>query len=167
MAPPAIVVMGVSGAGKTTVAQALATRLKWPFVDGDSLHPKANIEKMKSGQPLDDADRVPWLAAIGAWLDARAKADEPCVVSCSALKRAYRQTLHGGRPQVEIVYLHGSQALIAQRLATRKGHFMPASLLASQFRDLEPPTPDEGALTVEIDQSVEAIVDEIINRLAL
>jgi gluconokinase len=164
---PAIVVMGVSGAGKTTIAQALAARLKWSFIDGDSLHPQANIDKMKSGQPLDDADRVPWLAAIGAWIDARADAGEACIVSCSALKRAYRQTLARGRPQVEIVYLHGSQALIAQRLAERKSHFMPPSLLASQFHDLEPPTPDERVLTVEIDQSVEAIVEEIIRDLRL
>lgn len=166
-APPLIVVMGVSGAGKTTIAQALSARLRWPFLDCDSLHPKANIDKMASGQPLDDADRAPWLAAIGAWMDARARAGEPGVVSCSALKRAYRDTLRAGRPQARIVYLHGTEALIAERLARRKDHFMPPSLLASQFHDLQPPTPDEHALTVEIDQPVAAVVDDIVRGLAL
>ena len=166
-APLLIVVMGVSGAGKTTIAQALSARLHWPFVDGDSLHPKANIDKMASGRPLDDADRAPWLAAVGAWMDERAKAGEPGVVSCSALKRAYRDTLRAGRPQARIVYLHGTQALIAERLARRKGHFMPPSLLASQFSDLQPPGPDENALTVEIDQPAAAIVGDIVRGLAL
>jgi gluconokinase len=159
--------MGVSGAGKTTVAQALAARLAWPFVDGDSLHPKANIDKMASGQPLDDADRAPWLAAVGAWIDARARGGEPGAVSCSALKRAYRAALTHGRPQVRIVYLHGSQALIAQRMAQRVGHFMPPGLLASQFETLEPPAPGEGVLTVQIDQPVEAQVEDIVRWLGL
>ncbi|HZC15652.1 MAG TPA: gluconokinase, partial [Caulobacteraceae bacterium] len=122
-APPILVVMGVSGAGKTTVGKLVAKDLGWPFADGDDLHPKANIDKMRAGIPLNDADRAPWLAAIGAWMDARSKANEPGVVACSALKRAYRDTLRTGRPQVRIVYLRGSQAKIAERLAHRTGHF--------------------------------------------
>ncbi len=165
--PPMVIVMGVSGAGKTTIAKALATRLGWTFEEGDRLHPKANIDKMKSGQPLDDADRAPWLAAIGKWIDDRAAAGKPGVISCSALKRAYRAQLTGGRPQVKIVYLHGSEALIAQRLAKRDHHFMPPSLLGSQFHDLQQPTPEEGAFLVQIDQTVEAQVREIITGLAL
>jgi carbohydrate kinase (thermoresistant glucokinase family) len=165
--PPVLVVMGVSGAGKTTIGKALAERLGWTFEEGDALHPAANIAKMKAGQPLNDQDRAPWLKAIGAWIDARAARGEGGVISCSALKRAYRDELTKGRPQVKIIYLHGSEALIAKRLAGRKGHFMPPSLLGSQFADLEAPRADEGALVVDINQSVQAQVDEIVGRLAL
>jgi carbohydrate kinase (thermoresistant glucokinase family) len=166
-ARPAVIVMGVTGVGKTTVARALASRLSWLFAEGDRFHPKANIDKMRSGQPLDDADRAPWLAAIGRWLDDRARAGEAAVISCSALKRAYRDELRRGRPQVRIVYLHGAPELIAARIAGRHDHFMPPALLGSQLHDLEPPAPDEGVLTVEVDQDVEAIVAEIVLRLKL
>jgi gluconokinase len=163
---PILVVMGVSGAGKTTVGELIAERLDWPFVDGDDLHPKANIDKMRSGVPLTDADRGPWLAAIGAWIDARAMADQPGVVACSALKRAYRDSLRKGRPQVRIVYLRGSQTEIAERLAHRAGHFWPAKLLASQFADLEPPSADEHAIVVDIGEAPEAVAKAVIERLS-
>jgi gluconokinase len=164
-AAPILVVMGVSGAGKTTVGELIAKRLGWAFVDGDDLHPKANIYKMRSGVPLTDADRAPWLAAIGAWIDARGVAGEPGVVACSALKRAYRDGLRAGRPQVRIVYLRGSQSEIAERLAQRSGHFWPAGLLASQFADLEEPSPDEDAIVVGIGETPEAVADNIIAKL--
>jgi carbohydrate kinase (thermoresistant glucokinase family) len=165
-APPVLVVMGVSGSGKTTVARPLAERLGWPFKEGDDLHPPANIAKMKAGVPLTDADRAPWLAAIAAWIDGQAAAGEAGVVTCSALKRAYRASLTAGRPQVRIVYLRGSQAVIAARLARRRHHFMPPSLLASQFADLEEPGADEHPIVIDIDQSVEAQVEEIVAAVA-
>jgi gluconokinase len=163
---PILVVMGVSGAGKTTVGELIAERLDWPFVDGDDLQPKANIDKMRSGVPLTDADRAPWLAAIGDWIDARAKAGQPGVVACSALKRAYRDSLRKGRPQVRIVYLRGSQTEIAERLAHRAGHFWPAKLLPSQFADLEPPGADEHAIVVDIGEASEAVAKAVIERLS-
>jgi carbohydrate kinase (thermoresistant glucokinase family) len=164
-APPVLVIMGVSGSGKSTIARPLAARLGWTFQEGDDFHPAANIAKMKSGVPLDDADRAPWLAAIAAWIDARAAAGEAGIVTCSALKRAYRDELTHGRPQVRIVYLRGSQAVIAERLAKRQHHFMPPSLLQSQFADLQEPDSDEHPIAIDIDQPVEAQVAEIIKAL--
>jgi gluconokinase len=161
---PILVVIGVSGAGKTTVGEAIAARLGWAFVDGDDLQPAANIAKMRGGTPLTDADRSPWLAAIGAWIHARAP--EPGVVACSALKRAYRDALRAGRPQVRIVYLRGSKAEIAERLAHRAGHFWPARLLDSQFADLEEPGPDENAIVVDIAETPEAVAKLVIDRLS-
>jgi carbohydrate kinase (thermoresistant glucokinase family)/Cof subfamily protein (haloacid dehalogenase superfamily) len=160
-APTVLVTMGVSGAGKTTLGEALAKRLAWPFIDGDALHPPANVAKMKSGQPLTDADRAPWLKAIGDWIDARAAAGEPGVISCSALRRAYRDEIDGGRPQVRFVYIHGDFKLIAERMAARKGHFMPTDLLQSQYDTLEPPAPDEPVITVEAAAGTEAQVDAV------
>jgi gluconokinase len=160
-----LVIMGVSGAGKTTVGELIAKRLDWPFVDGDDLQPLANIDKMRSGAPLTDEDRGPWLAAIGDWLDVRIKAGEPGVVACSALKRAYRDRLRDGRPQVRIVYLRGSESEIGERLARRKGHFWPPRLLASQFADLEPPGEDEHAIVVDIEETPEAVAKAVIERL--
>ncbi len=165
-AAPILVVMGVSGSGKTTIGVLIAARLGWPFVDGDDLQPKANIDKMRSGVPLTDADRAPWLAAIGAWMDARAAAGEPGVVACSALKRAYRDRLRAGRPQASIVYLRGSQEQIAERLAQRAGHFWPPQLLASQFADLEEPAADEDAMVVDIDVAPEAVAAAVIEQLS-
>jgi gluconokinase len=165
-AAPILVVMGVSGAGKTTVGELIAKRLGWPFVDGDDLQPEANIDKMRSGVPLTDADRAPWLAAIGAWVDARTAADEPGVVACSALKRVYRDRLRAGRPRVRIVYLRGSESQIAGRLAHRSGHFWPAKLLASQFADLEEPAADEDAIVVDIGASPEAVAKAVIDQLS-
>jgi carbohydrate kinase (thermoresistant glucokinase family) len=156
-----LIVMGVSGSGKTTVAAALAHHLGWPFKDGDELHPSSNIAKMRSGHPLDDSDRWPWLAQIADWIDAWRAAGNCGVVTCSALKRSYRAFLTKGRGDVRVVYLHGDMALIAKRLAARNGHFMPSGLLASQFAALEEPGPDEHAIRVEVDQPVAKIVAEI------
>ena len=165
--PPVLVVTGVAGAGKTTVGAALAERLGWVFQEGDVFHPAGNVAKMKAGVALNDADRAPWLAMIGGWIDARAAADEPGVVSCSALKRAYRAALTEGRAQVKIIYLKGDEALIAKRIAGRSHAYWPSDLLPTQFRDLEPPTADEDVLTVAIDQSVAAQVEEIVRALGL
>jgi gluconokinase len=161
-----LVVMGVSGVGKTTVGERLAARLGWTFLDADDLHPPANVAKMRGGHPLNDADRGPWLDAVGRWIDARAAERRPAVVACSALKRAYRDRLRAGRPMVRIVYLEAAQAAIAQRLAGRKGHYWPASLLPSQFADLEPPAAEEDAIVVDADQGLDAVVAEIATKLA-
>ena len=163
--PCALVVMGVSGSGKSTIADSLAARLGWRYEDGDRFHPPANVAKMSAGQPLTDEDRWPWLQAIADEIDRLSAAGQRAVVACSALKRAYRDILVHGRDDVRIVFLNGTQDLIADRLAARKGHFMPPGLLASQFRTLEPPQPDERPITVSIDAPVEAIVDDIIRQL--
>ena len=160
-----LVVMGVSGSGKTTIAKAVAERLGWPFQEGDDLHPAANVAKMHAGTPLTDEDRAPWLAAIAAWIDARLSAGEPGVVTCSALRHAYREVLVGDRPHVRVVYLHADRLVIAGRLAVRHGHFMPASLLDSQFATLEEPTPDEHAVTVEVAGAADDTVDAVIRAL--
>jgi gluconokinase len=165
MIPPAVVVlMGVSGSGKTTVGKALAERLHWPFREGDDFHPASNIAKMASGEPLTDADRGPWLAAIGAWIDTRA--GRPVVVSCSALKRSYRRYLTAGRPAVRLVWLKVPPAVVADRLSRRSGHFMPPSLMESQFADLEAPGPGEDVIAIDSDRPVEAQVESIVVRLS-
>ncbi len=161
----ALIVMGVSGSGKSTVAEALAKRLDWRFEDGDSFHPPSNVEKMRAGHPLDDDDRRPWLQAIAAEIDRVAGVGNHVVIACSALKRSYREILIHGRRDARIVFLDGSCELIAERLSKRKGHFMPPGLLASQFATLEVPTPDEHVVTVSVDATVEAIVDDIIGKL--
>jgi len=155
-----VVVMGVSGSGKTTVGAALADALGLRFVDGDALHPAANVAKMAAGIPLDDADRAPWLDAIGAVL-----ADGPVVVACSALKRAYRDRLRDVAPELQLVFLDGSPALLASRMAARPGHFMPTSLLDSQLATLERPDPDEHALTADIAAPAEEIVTDLAERM--
>ncbi len=165
--PPAVVVvMGVSGSGKSTVASLLASRLGWEFEDGDDFHPPANVEKMQAGHPLTDEDRWPWLAAIAAWIDRLRAEGRHGVVTCSALKRAYREILVGARPDVRLVYLKGDRELIGRRMAARHGHFMPTSLLDSQFRTLEEPAPDENPLVVSIGATPQAIVAEIGEALA-
>jgi carbohydrate kinase (thermoresistant glucokinase family) len=160
-----ILLMGVSGCGKTTVGEQLAERLGWPYQEGDALHPPANVAKMAGGTPLSDADRLPWLTAVAAWIDARQAAGESGVVSCSALKRAYRQLLIDDRPEVQLVYLQGSRDQLAERLAARTGHYMPAGLLDSQLATLEEPTGAEQPLVVTIDQPVEAIVVKIMKAV--
>lgn len=154
--PGPVVVMGVSGSGKSTVGAALAQRLRVPFVDADTLHPTANIAKMANGEPLDDDDRRPWLNTVGEWL---AGHRDGGVVSCSALKRAYRDQLRAHCPQVVFLHLAGSPALIGGRLGARTGHFMPAALLRSQFDALEPLGADEAGVTVDVGQRVDAIID--------
>jgi gluconokinase len=165
--PCALVVMGVSGSGKSTIAEKLAERLGWVFEDGDRFHPASNVAKMSAGQPLTDEDRWPWLQAIADEIDRVCKAGERAVIACSALKQAYRDVLVHGRRDVRIVFLSGTQALIADRLARRKGHFMPPGLLDSQFRTLEPPEKSEHPVTVSIDASVETIVEDIARQLKL
>ena len=161
----ALVMMGVSGSGKTTIGEVLAARLGWRFEDGDKFHPPGNVAKMSAGQPLTDEDRWPWLHAIADEIDRACNAGEHVVMACSALRRVYRDVLVHERNDIRIVYLNGTQALIAGRLGRRKDHFMPPGLLASQFATLEPPTADERAVTVSIDAPVEAIVDDILRQL--
>jgi gluconokinase len=166
-APCALVVMGVSGSGKSTIADALARELGWRYEDGDKFHPASNVAKMRAGDPLTDEDRWPWLRAIADEIDRSCKRGERVVIACSALKRAYRDILVHGRRDVRFVFLDGTEALIAGRLAARKGHFMPPGLLTSQFKTLEPPAVDERPVTVSIDATVEAIVDDIVRQLKL
>ena len=161
---PRVVVMGVTGCGKTTAGAALAQRLRVPFADADDFHPEANIAKMSAGQALDDTDRGPWLDAVGAWL-----ADHDAsggVMSCSALKVAYRDQLRGHAPRAELVHLDGTREVIARRQASRPGHFMPASLLDSQFATLEPLGPEEHGQVISVDQSVDAIVQSYVDQHA-
>jgi gluconokinase len=159
---PLLVVMGVSGSGKSTVGAALAQRLRVPFADADDLHPPANIVKMSAGRPLDDEDRYPWLELVGEWLAAH-DADGGVMV-CSALRRKYRTQLHRHAPRASFVHLHGSRDVIARRQAARTGHFMPPALLDSQFAILEPLEPDEQGLVIDVDQPVDAIVQEYVDR---
>jgi gluconokinase len=156
-----VVVAGVSGSGKSTVGTLLAERLHAVFADGDSFHPATNVTKMQAELPLTDADRQPWLAAIEAWMDERIAAGERAVVACSALHRSYRDALLAGRPAVRLVFLMVSREAAAARLAARHGHFFPASLLDSQFRDLQPPAPDENVLVLDADQAPARLVADI------
>lgn len=165
-APPwRVVVMGVSGSGKTTVGRALAQALGCAFAEGDEMHPPENVARMAAGRPLADADREGWLAAIGARLAGAAARGEGLVVSCSALKRAYRDRLRAAAPPLRFVYLQGTPALLRARLAARRGHYMPASLLPSQLQTLEPPGADEGVLAFDIAESPVAIVQRIVRSL--
>lgn len=162
----AIVVMGVSGSGKSTIAAMLAARLGWTYEDGDWFHPRANVEKMHAGVPLTDEDRWPWLHAIAAAIDDARRCASHVVIACSALKRAYRDILRDGRKDVRFVYLKGDQKLIAHRMSLREGHFMPPSLLNSQFAALEEPGRDENPIVVSIDAHPRAVVDTILAGLA-
>lgn len=159
-----LVVMGVAGSGKTTIARTLAERLGWRFQEGDALHPPANVAKMSAGTPLSDDDRWPWLHAIAAVIDTWRAEGASGIVTCSALKRAYRDILIGPRTDVRLVHLAGEKALIAGRMAARKGHFMPTALLDSQFATLEPPEVDENPIVVDIAAESEAIIRELEAR---
>jgi carbohydrate kinase (thermoresistant glucokinase family) len=160
-----VVVMGVSGSGKTTIAAGVARQQGWILLEGDSFHPPANIAKMKAGTPLTDEDRWPWLRGIAAKGDALLAAGQSAVVACSALKRAYRDILLGGRPDTVLVYLRGSKELILERMKGRKDHFMPPALLDSQFATLQEPEPDEHAIVVDIGGPAESVVAETIRQL--
>ena len=164
---PIIVVMGVSGSGKTTVAVMLAGALGVDFLEGDELHPPANVAKMRSGTPLTDDDRWPWLKAISARIDAWRAEGKAGVITCSALKRAYRDILIGAREDVRLVYLRGSHELIQARMAVRHGHFMPLGLLNSQFATLQEPDDDERPIVVDVGGTPAEIVAEIIRRLGV
>lgn len=149
--------MGVSGCGKSTVGRHLSRQLGWEFFDGDDFHPRANVEKMASGRPLDDDDRRPWLEALREQIDTRLADGKPTILACSALKRAYRYALGTERAEVLLVHLDGSRALLARRLASREGHFMPEHLLDSQLATLEAPDPDEAALRLDVVLSPEQL----------
>jgi carbohydrate kinase (thermoresistant glucokinase family) len=165
--PSIIVVMGVSGSGKSTIAAMLAIRLGWLYEDGDWFHPPANVEKMHAGEPLTDEDRWPWLRAIAAWIDQTRRANKRAVIACSALKRAYRDILVGDRRDVRLVYLKGDRSLIARRMTLRHGHFMPPSLLDSQFAALQEPGADEDPIVISIEPRPHAIADTVIGELGL
>jgi gluconokinase len=160
-----VVVMGVSGSGKTTVAAMLAGALHCQFLEGDDLHPPANVEKMRNGTPLDDGDRLPWLRRIAEEIDGWRQRGESGVVTCSALKRFYRDILIGDRSDVTLAYLKGSRDLIQRRMAARHEHFMPVALLDSQFATLEEPGPDEHPIVVDVGGRPAEIVAEIVRQL--
>jgi gluconokinase len=165
--PVVLVFMGVSGCGKTTVAAILAGRLGWQFAEGDAMHPQSNIEKMEAGHPLTDEDRWPWLQKVAEWVDDRLDAHENGLITCSALKRTYRDVINRRGSGVVFVFLAGSKETIAARLAARHGHFMPPSLLDSQFADLEEPTPDEPEIRVDVGPAPNVIAQRIVEELGL
>ena len=162
---PILVLMGPAGTGKSTVGAMLSGRLGWPFQEGDDLHPAANVEKMKRGHALTDEDRTPWLHVIADWIDDRRRAGEPGIVTCSALKRSYRDILR--RENVTFVNFTGDPAVVRDRMMRREGHFMPAALFDSQFATLEPPGPDERAVDVDIALAPEEQADVVASALRL
>ena len=163
--PSVVIVMGVSGSGKSTIGSLLAGRLQWEFEDGDWFHPAANVEKMHKGIPLNDEDRGPWLRSIAAWIDKTRNEGGHGVIACSVLRRRYRDVLIGDRTDVRLVYLKGNEELIARRIATRHEHFMPPSLLHSQFAALEEPVADENPITISIEPRPGEIVAQILLAL--
>ena len=165
MGSPRVVVMGVSGCGKSTVGQGLARVLDVPYVEGDELHPPRNVERMRAGIALTDEDRQGWLQAIAAELSRPASAARGVVVSCSALKRSYRDLLRAAAPDLRFVHLHGDAALLAQRMAQREGHYMPPSLLQSQLQTLEMPTPDERAISLDIAWPASTQIEDAARQL--
>ncbi|MBE7701599.1 gluconokinase [Oerskovia sp. Sa1BUA8] len=159
--------MGVAGSGKTTVATLLAERMGRPYAEADEFHPQANIDKMSAGTPLTDEDRWPWLRAMRDWLDQQAADDRSAVVTCSALKRSYRDLLRTAHGRVRFVHLTGSPELLAERMAQRSGHFMPTSLLPSQLATLEPLADDEDGITLDVGLAPAELVDRILTSTAL
>lgn len=164
--PPVIVLMGVSGSGKSTLGEALAARLGWAFQEGDDLHPPANRAKMAAGEPLTDADRAPWLAAVAAWIDGQATAGAPGLIACSALKRAYRDQLRAGRPQVRFVWLDGARDLLKGRMAIRRGHYMKPAMLQSQLDTLERPGAEEGIVRLDAAWPTARQVGAVVTAIA-
>lgn len=162
-----LVVMGPSGVGKTTVAERLAQQLGWAFAEGDGFHPPENIAKMSSGIPLGDADRAPWLALIRDWIRRQADEGRSTVITCSALKRRYRDILREAGIPVRFVQLSGDPKLVGKRIAARKGHYMPPSLLASQFADLEPLQPDEDGVLVSVAGAPDTVTAQALTALGL
>lgn len=158
------VVMGVSGSGKSTVGRRLASARGVPYLEGDDFHPPRNVERMAAGIALTDDDRAGWLARLRDELARAAAAQQGVVLACSALKRRYRDTLREGAPALQLIYLHGARALLASRMAARSDHYMPASLLDSQLATLQPPQPDESALSFDVAQDPDAIVRAILSR---
>jgi gluconokinase len=167
MEPNFIIVMGVSGSGKSTIGAKLAIALGWSYEDADSFHPPANVEKMHAGHALTDEDRWPWLKTIAAWMENARRDHRRAVIGCSALKRAYRKILIGNHSDVRLVYLKGSPRSIAGRLALRHGHFMPPSLLESQLAALEEPAEEERPIVVSIEGTPQKIVDRILAQLGM
>ena len=166
VAPRVLVLMGVSGSGKSTVAKELQRLLGWPFQEGDDLHPPANVEKMRSGRPLDDEDRMPWLAAVARWIDGQLAARQPGIITCSDLKRAYRRITIGDRRGVTLVYLKGERKILEQRLKERVHRYMPPALLGSQFDTLEEPGPEEHPLKAAVQGSLDETVLDLLRQLA-
>lgn len=162
-----VVVMGVSGSGKTTLGQGIAARLGWPFQEGDDLHPAANVEKMARGEALTDDDRRPWLEAVGEWMDERRAAGASAVLTCSALRRGYRDLLRRGRPEVRFCHVTVDPDLLRQRLEARRGHYMPPSLLPSQLATLEPLAADEPGVTLSGDGAPDTVVEKAVRLLGL
>jgi gluconokinase len=162
-----VVVMGVAGVGKTTVAKGLSTLMRWPFAEGDAFHPAVNLEKMSSGRPLTDEDRWPWLRLIGEWMSQEIEAGRSGIVTCSALRRAYRDLLRDGRPEVVFCHLAADEDLVANRIGSRQDHFMPPSLLHSQYDTLEPLEPGEPGVVVSVDGSAAEVLARAVAALQL
>ena len=166
-AAPQVIVTGVSGVGKSTIAQGLSRVLGWTYAEGDAFHSAANVATMASGHPLTDDDRWPWLRAIGSWLDEQIEAGRPSVVTCSALRRAYRDLLREGRPQVSFLHLDAGEDLVADRMSHRTDHYMPVSLLHSQYDALEPLQPDEPGVSVTVDGTASEVLRRTVAALGL
>lgn len=164
--PLVLVLMGVSGSGKSTVALELQRVLHWPFQEGDDLHPAANVEKMRAGRPLNDADRLPWLEAVARWIDERLAAHQPGIITCSNLKRTHRQITIGSRKGVRLVFLKGDERVLHDRIVKRRHQYMPPSLLRSQFETLEEPGEDEHPAIVTVHRSVVETVADLLRKLA-
>jgi len=162
-----LVVMGVSGVGKSTIAKSLSSLLGWTFAEGDAFHPEANVDKMAAGTPLTDEDRWPWLRSLGSWMSEELAAGRPAVVTCSALRRSYRELLRDGRPGVLFCHLVAGEEVIRERLSHRSGHYMPVSLLHSQFDTLEPLGPDEPGFAVSVDGSAAQVLDRVLAELGI
>ena len=165
--PDHVVVMGVSGSGKTTVAKGISTVTGWEFAEGDAFHSDANVAKMRAGEPLTDEDRWPWLEAIGAWISAKEHAGESAVITCSALRRAYRDVLCRDRPHVRFLHVTAPSEVIRSRMEHRAGHYMPASLLPSQLATLEPLQPEEPGIVITNEGTAAAVLDRALSALGL